>query len=191
MRSSARSPARGDTLRGVIILVHRVLRVEPRVRAGGLRLRHTGGQGRATRRRRQWRPSLRARALLEQRQNYANFRKHRKAEVRWRTDEILSSLHTMRYCSCEVGSLAPRPTVRRVRYPPFRGVSRRSGDMQLPRRLPHRPLAPPVVAGGCRRVGVARELLHRREVDYGVQEIADEGVFSLTSIVARLTLETR
>jgi hypothetical protein len=38
---------------------------------------------------------------------------------------------------------------------------------------------------------VPRELLHRREVAYGVQEVADESDFSLTSIVARLTLETR
>jgi hypothetical protein len=65
------------------------------------------------------------------------------------------------------------------------------GDMQVARSLPHRPLAPTVVAGGRRRVGVPRELLHRGEVAYGVQEVADEGVFSLTSIVARLTLQTR
>jgi len=36
-----------------------------------------------------------------------------------------------------------------------------------------------------------RKLLHRPEVAYGVQEVADEGVFPLTSIIARLTLETR
>jgi hypothetical protein len=65
------------------------------------------------------------------------------------------------------------------------------GDMQVAGRLPHRPLAPPVVAGRRRRVGVPRKLLYRREIAYGVQEVADEGVFPLTSIVALLTLQTR
>ena len=36
-----------------------------------------------------------------------------------------------------------------------------------------------------------RKLLHRREVAYAVREVAHEGVFSLTSIVALLTLQTR
>src|SRR5215210_1039703 len=48
--------------------------------------------------------------------------------------------------------------------------------MQVARRLPHGPLASPVVAGSRRRVGVASELLHRREVTYGVQQVAHEGL---------------
>ena len=44
----------------------------------------------------------------------------------------------------------------------------------MARRLPHRPLPATVVAGGGCRVGVARELLDRGEVAYGVQEIPDE-----------------
>jgi hypothetical protein len=65
------------------------------------------------------------------------------------------------------------------------------GDVQVVRGLPHRLLSAPVVAGRGGGVRMPRKLLYRREIDYGVQEIADNGVFPLTSIVARLTLQTR
>ena len=44
--------------------------------------------------------------------------------------------------------------------------------MQVARRLPHRLLAPAVVAGRGVWIGVPRELMHRREVAYGVQQVA-------------------
>jgi hypothetical protein len=65
------------------------------------------------------------------------------------------------------------------------------GDVQVVRGLPHRLLSAPVVAGRGGGVRMPRKLLYRREIAYGVQEVADEGVFPLTSIVALLTLQTR
>src|SRR5215203_253808 len=104
-------------------------------------------------------------------------RERRKAEVRRRTDEILNFLHTMRYCPCEIGSWELRGSVRRGRLSSFlAALVTEVGDMQVARRLPHRPLSPPVVASSRRRVGVAGELLHRREVAYGVQQVAYEGL---------------
>jgi hypothetical protein len=64
-------------------------------------------------------------------------------------------------------------------------------DVQVARGLPHRLLSAPIVAGRGGWVRMPRKLLHRREVAYGVQEVAHEGVFPLTSIVALLTLQTR
>jgi hypothetical protein len=66
------------------------------------------------------------------------------------------------------------------------------GDVQVVRGLPHRLLSAPVVAGRGGGVRMpCKKLLYPREIAYGVQEVADEGVFLLTSIVARLTLQTR
>src|SRR5215212_8762047 len=66
--------------------------------------------------------------------------------------------------------------------PNFGALVAEVGDVQVARRLPHRPLAAPVVAGRGRRVGVPRELLDRREVAYGVEEVPDEG---LAEVVGR------
>ena len=52
--------------------------------------------------------------------------------------------------------------------------------------LPHRPLSSSVVAGRGRRVRMARELLHRGEVAYSVQEVPDEG---LAEVVGRDLLD--
>ena len=61
-----------------------------------------------------------------------------------------------------------------MRYLLFGSSVAEVGDMQVARRLAHGPLPATVVAGGRRGVRVARELLHRREVAYGVKEVPDE-----------------
>src|SRR5918995_1182241 len=76
----------------------------------------------------------------------------------------------------EVGSLAPRRRFIGGCYPDFRRLIAEVGNVQVARRLSHRPLAATVVAGGRSGIGVSRELLDRREVAYGVQEVPDEGL---------------
>lgn len=80
--------------------------------------------------------------------------------------------------------------------PNFGALVAEVGDVQVARRLPHRPLAAPVVAGGRCGVGVAGELLDRGEVAYGVKEVPDEGLaevvgetsFILASLWRRFTI---
>ena len=57
----------------------------------------------------------------------------------------------------------------------------------MARRLPHRLLAPAFVAGRGVGIGVPRELMHRREVAYGVQQVVQERLPEIVGALSRAT----